>query len=899
MTSKIFKRVMLLTAISLLFSIDMFAALNGRWIQHPAATLRSATKESQVDRIIDGKKYVYFSVRGGAFDRSKEYLYSTKESDPLTLFRYDKSLPWEDGCIRPVAQEVELAGAFHQALEYSPKRGVLALAFEDGAVDFIYDNGNHVKSNALVGFSSPGRQIKPYSITFDEEKPLIYLAGTHGVAAINIENGELEALNTFDSPVAFAARVGENMVIVAGSISPTTYNTATYVVPASNIPRILPSPIKEGENLQAIMPLTDDSFAALARGTGETNNILKVYTIKETGVEAQTLVASITVEDSDNTNYRHLFRTDGMVGATEDGFAVQGNADIIFIRKGADTSADGYNDKVISTIAKASTPNTENTEKSAKAATFDGKDVWFYYYDSNGLDASKRGFYKRTYSDGQWSEPSVTIEPSGPKNSYPLYGQWNPEYGMLFRGPGSDFKDDYGTQEDDYFFGYKDGEWTDLTYNANNTKYRPLTVKSKYVATDPLNPAHVWGLSHLLGLHRMDLSDYTNFFMASTKGHPAGNVNTYPGFYRCMDEDPCISTLINGSNIDFDNEGRLWFARYYVNTQDYTYIDEYKYSKILLYYYTKKDREDFAAIQGEPHVIAIPHVDFYQVSRLIALKNDKNQNMIAAVRLHMANDVGRPFLFDHKGTPDIPNDDRLVYIENIYDENGEKFSYIAFRGLFEDPESGDLWVCTNNGPILLNPQEIIEGNMKGRRPKITKRDGMEVNENPFNEVPVRHMDIDRLNRKWFATEQGLFCLSQDGTELLCKYDKDNSPLPSDNINSVACDKTTGAVFVMTDKGMVEFQPEDCKAEIAAGSHLTIWPQMVAPDYKGYINISGAQEGASYIVRNASGDKVINLGKPKGGMLQWDGCDESGVKVAAGKYNIMRDKVEETNTVKIL
>lgn len=886
-------------AISLLFAMDASANLTGTWIQHPAATLRSANKESQVDRIIDGKKYVYFSVRGGAFNRNNtDSFYSIVEGiDLLTLFRYDKSVPWGEGCIRPVAQEVELEEAFHQTLNYSPRHEVLAVAFPDGAVDFIYDDGNIIKSTALVGTSGPGRLATPYSITFDDEKPVVYMAGNYGVATINITNGELESIRSFQSPVAFAARVGDNMVVVAGDISPTVYSTSTYVFPLNETPSTLSSPIAGGSNLQVIMPLTDNSFAALARGTADTQNILTLFTIEEDEIKSETLVTAKAVDNGAASNFRHLFRTDGFVSATEDGYAIQNNTEINLLKKGVDR------DQLLSTISKS---DLSATEKNAKAATIDGKVIWFYAYGSGGLDASERGFYSRNYSDGKWDEPIETVTPSGPFVSYPAAGEWNEKYGLIFRGPGSDFGELHHSYEDDYIFSYKDGKWSDLSYNALNPKYRALTMHAKSVTSEPANPDMVWGLSHKNGLFRMDLSDPDNFLMLGTTNLNASYETSNPGFFRFFQSQNAFKELINGSNIDFDSEGSMWFARYWIsvlNNPDSEY-EEISYAKVPLYYYTAEELEKLAHIGGdrskfiEPHVIEVPYACSQQKSSLCALKHENNKNIIAFTPYFRPVYAFRPFLLDHNGTPDFPDDDRIVYLEGMYDENGDKFMTDWFRAFYEDPANGDLWFLTKAGPFILNPQEALNGNLVGHRLKVTRRNGMEVTDYPLEQVSITGIDSDFLGRKWIATEVGLFCLSKDGEELLGHYTRANSPIPSDNVLNVVC-SPEGAVFALTSHGIAEFHPEGSLVPVSGDSQLSIWPTSVAPDYNGYVTVSGVENNREYILVDNDGNMVVSLGTTGNNTLQWDLRNAENQRVKAGRYNIKRKDTEEIHPIIIL
>lgn len=267
------------------------AGLEGRWIQHPSATLRSHAKEGQVDRILEGNTYVYFSVRGAYIDRRGTGNYnvtytSLNSLDPLQLFRYDKSLPWSDANIEPVAGTTELSGSVVDVINYSPELGVLGVVYDNNCVDFIRDSGDVVSSGALKDLAIPRVSAVPYNITFDLERPLAYVACNFGYVAINTDSGEIEEFVTTDRPLSWAGRVGDSMVLFAGSFkmpaldgswTPSSYATDTYVYPAPSVPAALSHPVAGAGNLQALMPLPEGRFAALAPGASPASAVLKVF----------------------------------------------------------------------------------------------------------------------------------------------------------------------------------------------------------------------------------------------------------------------------------------------------------------------------------------------------------------------------------------------------------------------------------------------------------------------------------------------------------------------------------------------------------------------------------------------------------------------------------------------
>lgn len=888
------------------------ANLEGRWIQHPAAALRSGAKESQVDRIIEGNRYVYFCVRGGYFKWGPNPdNYSNRNNiQTLQVFRQDKDQDLGESSIRPLTQDFELSGVSPRILNYSPTTGVLALVDETNAIDFIYDDGTHISSRALQDVTFPLSVMTPYSITFDDENQVVYIAGSFGYAVINYKTGELQSFVKTDKPVSWASRVGDNIVLFAGEITSTyfsppggeegsvvqsKYNTETYIFPIpQNEEIILNSPIEGMENLQAIMPLSDSSFAAIAREASDTNKSLVLFTVSDNGVSKETLVKSITADNGATYTYRYQFHTDGCVQNGTDGYVIQSQDQMVILHK----------DGSLKTRSKSS---LSASEKASKAASLDGSKLWLYTYATNGLnDSDKRGFYTYEFNNEGWTHKSEVATVNAPTCTFAAFAEWNPEYGLLVRGQGSLFS--HQDRDADRLCGYKNGIWTELNYSANNPKYQLPVNAAKNVRTDPLNPSWIWGDSNRAGLHRMDLNNYDNFLeFGSTKYQ---NYKTlYPGYFPIFEYQTQYLEILAFSNVDFDNEGRMWFARYfYTDAEDYS--SEYVYNaQTPVYYLTQEEREQIAKIGADesklPDIkgreIIVPRNKLNYNCKLLSLKSPENSNLLVFSHGGMegSQKCTYDFIYDHNGTPDDQTDDRYVLLNDLVDENGEKVTFRTQSGLYEDLNTGEIWMLTSSGPFIMDPQEILFGGKSCRRHRITKRDGMNVDESPLNFIEINYISDDYLGRKWLATQEGLYCLSKDALELLGHYTPENSPLPSRNVLNVVC-SPEGIVFALTTKGLVEFHPEGSKSKVEVGTHLTVWPTTVGPDYNGYVTVTGAETGSEYIVCDKEGNEIVTLGIPdSSNALQWNCNNHEGKRAASGRYIIKRRNVEEENAVIIL
>lgn len=861
----------------LLGSNNIFANLEGTWKLHPAAALRTdANKEGQVDRIIEGNRFVYFSVRGSAFKRGDgNLIFNDHVIDPLQLFVYDKSQPWQEGCIRPLAHSFELSGPVPVALNYSPAVGALVVVYENNLIDVVCDNGDLISSTALKDLSVPSREFSPYTVSFDEERGHAYVAGSFGYIVVDMADGSLVNSRLTDKPVSWVNRIGDNIVLFAGEMSPTSYASETYVYPEGSVPESLAAPVAGGANLQALMPFGSDSFAALSRGTDDAKSDLSVFTLSGGSLSSKSLVTGITVDNGSNSSYRHMFRTDGYHQPTKDGYAIFGqNAVYMLSRETGGLSATLSREKLA------------QTEKASKAATFDGSRLWLFTYVNSGADMSKRGFYSYDFSpSGAPGSKSDVVSVNAPLEIYANYASWNPSYGLLLRGPGSTTWWDFAIQ--DNLCSLKDGVWAERAFPAHNSTYNVPTRAAKFIVTDPLNLDQVWGVSVAGGLHRLDLTDYSRFVQLGTPYSNYSNwPNLYPKYYPVFDVPDGYKKLASFSEMDFDAEGNMWFAQYFPRDTYYDYED-YSLASIPLYYITPEERMniDSQAPDVRSREIRLPRVELFHNPMLHVMKSEGRESHIVISHRSTETKKHRLEVYDFNGTPADKTDDRYTVCEEWRNEAGEILTHRAEAkqlGLYEDMQTGMLWMLTEAGPFIVDTEEVLSGKIVCKRLVISRENGIDVTPStPFDFVEIQAIADDNLSRKWLATASGLYCLSPDAKEILGHYTADNSGLPSDNVYNVVS-TPEGNVFVLTERGLAEFAPEGSAAPVVDASRLAAWPSSVAPDYRGYVNISGAQEGAAYEVYDSEGNRVCGLGTPESGRLQWKPGD-----IQSGRYNIRK------------
>lgn len=233
-------------------------------------------------------------------------------------------------------------------------------------------------------------------------------------------------------------------------------------------------------------------------------------------------------------------------------------------------------------------------------------------------------------------------------------------------------------------------------------------------------------------------------------------------------------------------------------------------------------------------------------------------------------------VYNDNGTLETTSDDRMVNLRaapglgNL--PTNEVFSIAKDR-------DGEIWVGTSEGvTVFFDPFSIGQGVIVDASAPIFNGRFLLENETIFS------IAVDGGDRKWFATANGAFLISADGTEQIHHFTEQNSPLISNRVNHVSIDQQTGEVFFGTDKGIISFQGD--ATEVATGcDDLLVFPNPVFTDFQGDVTIQGIPAisgGATVRITTVSGSLVREV-EARGGTATWDGLDLRGDKVHSGIY----------------
>lgn len=246
------------------------------------------------------------------------------------------------------------------------------------------------------------------------------------------------------------------------------------------------------------------------------------------------------------------------------------------------------------------------------------------------------------------------------------------------------------------------------------------------------------------------------------------------------------------------------------------------------------------------------------------------------------------FCIDMNGTLEDTSDDRIkVFDENFVDQDGGSVEVYYINDIAED-HNGDIWVMTDKGPyVLYNIEEVFNDDYHFTKIKVPRNDGTNFADYLLNGAYTTSIEIDAANRKWIGTlSTGLYLVGADGLEEVHHFTTDNSPLPSNVIESLALNHKSGELFVGTDRGLVSYTTDATRPEETYDEEkVYAYPNPVTPDYDGLITIVGLKVNSHVKIVNTAG-RLVAEGTSLGGAFTWDGRTPQGQRVATGIYYVM-------------
>ena len=252
------------------------------------------------------------------------------------------------------------------------------------------------------------------------------------------------------------------------------------------------------------------------------------------------------------------------------------------------------------------------------------------------------------------------------------------------------------------------------------------------------------------------------------------------------------------------------------------------------------------------------------------------------------------------------------YGEVIVDKNGVKWMASSYDGVIAYKETGNvfkkislgadlgnlpvvdsrvvaidnrnqLWIGTTSGLRVLSSVDRFSTDAQLTSNSIIILENGLAQELLYEQF-ITDIVVDGANNKWVGTaDSGVFQFSADGQETLQRFTSSNSPLPSNGINDIDINPTTGEVFFATDKGMVSFKGTATTANSDL-SNVNVYPNPVRPEFEGTVKISGLLNRCTVKITDIEGN-LVHEEISEGGTMEWDTKAFGKYKVASGVYMI--------------
>ncbi len=226
-----------------------------------------------------------------------------------------------------------------------------------------------------------------------------------------------------------------------------------------------------------------------------------------------------------------------------------------------------------------------------------------------------------------------------------------------------------------------------------------------------------------------------------------------------------------------------------------------------------------------------------------------------------------------------------------------------------------LWIGTIQGlRVLYNTSSFFDTSVVTTQQIVILEDGIprELLEQQY----ISDIEVDGANNKWVATiGSGVFYFSPNGQQTIHHFTKENSPLPSNNINDISINYSNGKVYFATDNGLVSYNTGSTSSS-ENFSNTYVYPNPVRPEFNNEfekVKITGLTQNVNIKITDIEGNLVaeaqsninsryrnFNL-EIDGGTAFWNGKNLGNRLVSSGVYIIMLSDLDsyETKVLKLM
>lgn len=208
-----------------------------------------------------------------------------------------------------------------------------------------------------------------------------------------------------------------------------------------------------------------------------------------------------------------------------------------------------------------------------------------------------------------------------------------------------------------------------------------------------------------------------------------------------------------------------------------------------------------------------------------------------------------------------------------------------------EDQSGNIWVGTDRGIGIIQCGQDIFKNCDATLPIVQQDNfaGLLL----ANEV-VHDIKVDGADRKWVASNNGVWLLSPDAQKVIFRFTSLNSNLLNDRVNQIAINGKTGEVFFMTPMGISSFR-STATDPVDQIKKPIVFPNPVPSGFTGTIGIKELPLHAWVKITELDG-RLVYQTRSLGGQAIWDGRNYKGERVNSGVYLIVISNEDNTQHV---
>ena len=392
------------------------------------------------------------------------------------------------------------------------------------------------------------------------------------------------------------------------------------------------------------------------------------------------------------------------------------------------------------------------------------------------------------------------------------------------------------------------GRWLNFSEDSITTvtgmPYRNITS----VIEDPNDDTHHFASSACVGLYEFRNERFARYY--GSQNSPLRTI---------IASDPYFTRT---AGLNYDSEGNLWMLQSQVDTL----------VRIL-----KPD--------GAWRSIAVPVLAGYPTFDKLVF-DSRGLVWITHRRTTAVHHAGL-LCINYNGTVDVTSDDSYQFQYSFTNQDNITYTFNQVYDVVEDL-NGTIWIGTNKGPFYItDPNDFFNTTPTFYQVKVPRNDGTDYADYLLTDVGITAIAVDGGNRKWFGTSSnGVYLVSADGLQTIHHFTKENSPLLSNTIYSIAINQTSGEVMFGTDAGLISYRSDATKAaETLESNNLKVYPNPVRPGFEGNVTVTGFSFDSDVKVTSTNG-QLIYKGSSVGGTFTWNCCNKLGKRVASGVYYII-------------